>query len=60
LKQEQRLLAKILKIWYDEHKQEVTHEAFICLVSSLADFENVIHEEQLDFDKQEFVRKCLR
>jgi hypothetical protein len=58
VKQGQRLLARILKVWYDEHKDEVSHEAFICLVASLGDYCEII-EEEVGFKKEKFVKACM-
>src|SRR5215831_8339117 len=50
-----KTLADIARIWYDEHREEVTHEAYISLVSSLSDFAEVNGGK-----REEFVKAATR
>jgi hypothetical protein len=59
LKREQRLLARLLKVWYEEHKQEVDHDAFVVLAVSVADFWEVVEEEKTQFKKDQFIKACM-
>jgi len=48
------LLARVLKVWYEEHNKEVPHDAYVLLVACLAD----VCELFVGFERDEFVNTC--